>query len=258
MSTKTRAARPFARYAHAYARQGYRVFPLRAGDKRPAVRGGYKIATTDPNRIDAWTRQPSLERGNIGLATGSGLVVIDVDPRNGGELDPSWPETLTVRTPSGGWHLYYAAPEGGPIRSSADGRIARGVDVRAEGGYVVAPGSVSAAGEWRWEDSNAPVLALPEPLARMALQRPGGAADGRHGGTRFVWPEEPHTIGRGQRHDWLVRAAGALAAQGAVTAAEMHSALRQEDAYNCVPPYADDEPRAFAGIVDTAEGWCFR
>jgi hypothetical protein len=122
--------------------------------KHPLTRRGVKDAATNGEVIAGWwERWPDA---NLGLASGrpSGVVVIDVDPPRG-ELsltrlvDAGYelPETATVRTGSGGTHLYYAAP-GIPVGNTA-GRLPGvglelpGVDLRAEGGYVVAPPSTS-------------------------------------------------------------------------------------------------------------------
>jgi bifunctional DNA primase/polymerase-like protein len=142
------------------------VFPLRPGDKRPAVRNWETRATADPERITrAWTAGPF----NIGIACGpSRLVVIDLDRpkpgavpppacrqrdvRDGGDvlamlceaLDQPLPvDTYTVRTGSGGTHLYFTAPAGVTLRNTA-GRLGWLIDTRAAGGYVVACGSIVA------------------------------------------------------------------------------------------------------------------
>ncbi len=147
-----------------HARRGWRVFPLRPGDKRPAVKEWEARATTDPERITrAWQAGPF----NIGIATGpSGLVVLDLDQpkpgvlppaayrhpgiRDGGDVlavladandQPLPVETYTVRTGSDGSHLYFTAPPGLTLRNSA-GRLGWLIDTRAHGGYVVAAGSV--------------------------------------------------------------------------------------------------------------------
>ncbi len=144
----------------------WRVFPLRPGDKRPAVRDWESRATTDTDRItSAWTAGPF----NIGVASGpSGLVVVDLDRpkpgtvpppayrqpgiRDGADvlaklceaLDQPLPaDTYTVRTGSGGTHLYFAAPAGVTVRNTA-GRLGWLIDTRAAGGYVVATGSIVA------------------------------------------------------------------------------------------------------------------
>jgi hypothetical protein len=76
---------------------------------------------------------------NVGIVTGNGLAVLDIDTGHDGER-PEWAvDTLTVRTASGGLHLYYAVDR--PVPNSV-GRLARGVDVRGERGQVAAPPSV--------------------------------------------------------------------------------------------------------------------
>ena len=66
--------------------------------------------------------------------------MVDIDPRNGGQVDPAlMAPTAAVATGGGGWHLYYRHP-GGPLLAALPGRP--GVDIKADGGYVVAPPSV--------------------------------------------------------------------------------------------------------------------
>ncbi|MFE7751276.1 bifunctional DNA primase/polymerase [Streptomyces sp. NPDC057428] len=153
------------------AERGWHVFPLRPGDKRPALHGesacprtgpcitGHlkweQRATTDPDRIRAaW----STGAWNVGIATGpSGLVVVDLDmPKPNSSADTPCgvttfealceraghpvPRTRTIRTASGGHHLYFSAPAAARLHNTA-GTLAPLVDTRAWGGYVVAPGS---------------------------------------------------------------------------------------------------------------------
>jgi hypothetical protein len=140
------------------------VFPLRPGDKRPAVRDWEHRATIDAERITrCWLAGPY----NVGIACGpSGLVVVDLDapkpdavrPRvwdvpgviDGEDVlavlaeraDQPFPvDTFTVGTVNGGRHLYFAAPAGPALRNTA-GRLGWLIDTRAHGGYVVGPGSV--------------------------------------------------------------------------------------------------------------------
>jgi putative DNA primase/helicase len=130
-----------------YARSGKPVFPC-GPDKSPRVHGGFKAASRDFNTIDKWFKRPNAL---IGLRTGkaSGLLVVDIDVKNGvngfetlAALEVQYgplPETLTVETPSGGEHRYFLMPETEPpIRNSA-GKLGPGLDVRGEGGYVIAP-----------------------------------------------------------------------------------------------------------------------
>ena len=146
--------------AVAAARRGWAVFPCRPRDKRPAVPDWERRACTDAGRVARYW--PSADH-NVGLACGpSRLVVIDLDThgplpdewRLPGVHDgrdvlallaewagQPWPVTYTVKTPTGGLHLYYTAPDGPEIRNSV-GKIGPLVDVRGGGGYVLAAGSV--------------------------------------------------------------------------------------------------------------------
>ncbi|MEV8312557.1 bifunctional DNA primase/polymerase [Streptomyces sp. NPDC059900] len=170
--------------------RGWYVFPLRPGDKRPALHGETRCpgtgecadvhrkfeqrATRDPGRIhSAWTMRPF----NIGIATGpSGLVVVDLDMPKA--KDPKGtpsgvrtfaalceragqtvPATYRVRTASGGQHLYFTAPAGARLHNTKE-TLAPKVDTRAWGGYVVAPGSTTPNGTYAVLDA-APVLPLP-------------------------------------------------------------------------------------------------
>ncbi|MCP2255231.1 Bifunctional DNA primase/polymerase, N-terminal [Prauserella aidingensis] len=195
------------------AARGWHVFPLAVGGKRPALHGATRCpgtgpcadghrgweqrATTDPDRIRrAWAHAPY----NVGIATGpSGLCVLDLDTAEPGEPVPErWAkhgvrggedvlaivateaeqdvpgDTLTVATPSGGLHLYFAAPSGVELRNTG-GDAGRGlgwkVDTRAGGGYVVAPGSVTGTGAYRYI-YDGPVAPLPEWLADRLAPTP--------------------------------------------------------------------------------------
>lgn len=139
------ATPPGSPLAEAAIALGVPVFPC-AEDKRPLTAHGFKDATVDPARIRAMFADPRAVL--IGVPTGrtSGWAVVDVDVKNGAEgqkwLDANsdrLPPTRTHVTRSGGWHLVFRMPAT-DLRNSA-GRIAPGVDVRAEGGYVIVPPS---------------------------------------------------------------------------------------------------------------------
>ncbi len=140
-----------------YAEHGVPVFPCNR-KKRPLVKTGFKAASTNPAHIRAWWR--SWPHALIGIPTGaaSGWLVLDIDSKNGVngfESLPNWREMtdVIVRTPSGGAHLYFAFDTVRPMGSSA-GKFAPGVDIRGEGGYVIAPPSRPdmARPEYRIED----------------------------------------------------------------------------------------------------------
>jgi hypothetical protein len=130
------------------AKRGLRVFPLRVKGWKPAHKGWKDEATTDPLQIYEWWSEADY---NIGVATGDGIVVIDVDDKPGKngsasldafKLNGATYDTFTVRTPTGGRHLYYRASD---VHNSA-GRLGPDLDVRSAGGYVVGPGSVLEPG----------------------------------------------------------------------------------------------------------------
>jgi hypothetical protein len=148
---------------------------------------GVAGATTDPERIRSWwSRWP---HANVGIRTGreSGLVVLDVDPRNGGEdgladleaRHGGTPETPTVETGGGGTHTYLRHPGAAEIPCCRDFGGFLGVDLKADGGYVVAPPSLHASGrtyEWNLllHVEDVPLAVCPEALLRLALE--GGSA----------------------------------------------------------------------------------
>lgn len=125
-----------------YASRGIPIFPCDA-TKRPVIAGGFKAATTKPNALRRMFAIPGAEL--IGVPTGyaSRVDALDIDPRHGGhdwltENVRHLPETRTHRTLSGGRHLLFRSDP--HVRCSA-GRIAPGVDVRGEGGYIIVPPS---------------------------------------------------------------------------------------------------------------------
>lgn len=138
--------------ALAYAAQGIPVFPVQAGDKRPLPGShGFQDATIDPEKIRAWwTAAPG---SNVATCPAqSGRTVIDIDTKQGKVGGHTWsalcaehawvlPQTLVVRTPSTGWHVWFE----GTMRPSV-GTAKRGlgadIDIRSEDSYVLLPPSI--------------------------------------------------------------------------------------------------------------------
>src|SRR5687767_7148968 len=94
-------------WAHTYAGRGWLVIPLRPRSKKPLTDHSHKDGSHSPTQIEAWwSRWPDA---NVGLvcAAASGLLAVDIDPRNGGSLEdlPQLPTTLTSHTGSDGLHL---------------------------------------------------------------------------------------------------------------------------------------------------------
>jgi hypothetical protein len=256
---QTRADPVLLRSALVLAARDWLVFPCVPGGKRPALRGNWQdLATASPDQIHAWWARAPY---NIGVACGpSGLVVIDLDIPHGEQPgarpastvdgtdalaalcarhgQPYPLPTYAVDTPSGGCHLYYAAPAG-RVRNSA-GRLGPLIDVRAGGGYVIGAGSHVGERVYRARDERAPVplprwiadqLEDEPPLATSAgsVPVPRGAPGTAYAmtalreETRLVATAQP-----GTRNDTLNRAAfslGQLAAAGLLPPLAVVSAL---------------------------------
>lgn len=183
----------FRKAASAYAdRLGWAVFPLARGSKIPAIPKkdggkGVKDATRYLDEIAVWAKR--YPEANVGIACGapSGIIVIDVDPRNGG------PESLArlasrgsvlppcprARTGNGGWHYVYRYQPG--ILNSKS-KLGAGIDIKTTGGYIVAapswlaPSDNGPGGTYRWEVSPLDVAVPRLPIWVSALlKRPDSA-----------------------------------------------------------------------------------
>jgi hypothetical protein len=167
MNAALAATNPTMDAAIEYSNRGWPVFPCNPSNKQPYTAKGFKDATTDINQIcDWWTLHPAAM---VGLPTGtaSGFWVLDIDLKpdaNGAtelaKLEATngvLPTTLSCSTPSGGTHYYFKHADGVKNR----GGFAPGIDVRGEGGYVIAPGSVRDDGcyyDWN-SDAKEPAAA---------------------------------------------------------------------------------------------------
>jgi hypothetical protein len=159
-----------------YAAQGCAVFPCLPRSKKPATKRGFKAAATNAATIrELWLARPDY---NVGVRTGaaSGALVLDVDGSVGAatlhDLEARYgalPETSCSMT-SAGFHLWFTI--GGDTVPSSVARLGPGLDVRAEGGYVIAPPSVHPDGSiYRWLNSR-PLASAPDWLLRLARMRP--------------------------------------------------------------------------------------
>ncbi|HTJ70870.1 MAG TPA: bifunctional DNA primase/polymerase [Actinospica sp.] len=164
--------------------RGFALFPLRPGTKVPAVpRDWEHAATTSPLRLRQLTQSPGA---NYGVACGpSNLVVVDLDVAKGDEeaadgASDGWlvlldlaaehggelPRTFSVRTASGGRHLYFRPPvDGAPPRNTVR-RLGPLIDTRGVGGYVVAPGSRVDGVRYEVID-DAPIAPLPDWISTL-------------------------------------------------------------------------------------------
>jgi len=216
--------------ALSYAAKGYFVFPCKPKSKEPATKHGFKDATRDEESIRRWwTENPNY---NVAIATGkeSGLWVLDVDGQEGRESYLKYQSdipynTPNVKTPSGGFHLYFVYDEQVErLRNSV--KSIPGLDVRTEGGYVVAAGSVLDTGEYEYLNSWREPTQAPERLVRDIL-----TASERGGLKASV----EATIVAGSRNSTLFRRARSLFAQG-YDYNEVHALLDVLNHHRCNPP----------------------
>lgn len=166
---------------------------------------GLLAATSDLAQIARWWS--SAPRANIGINAGrSGLVVLDLDrkdkpPASAAPDVPTvvsdglaaweailaaegvgWPDTLTVTTPSDGLHLYYRCPPDLRVSSDATGRVGHQIDIRADDGYVLAPGCEITAppedtfGAYTRVSATVEIAALPDWLCRRVTPPPARPA----------------------------------------------------------------------------------
>ena len=181
---------------------GVPVFPCRPNDKRPATANGFKDATREVAQIRRWASE--YRTCNWGMPTGavSGIVAIDIDNRpaqdkHGDETlakivrqHGPLPDTATVLTPSGGQHLWFRVPHGLSLSSGTE-KLGDGLDVKAEGGYVLIPPSQINGRPYEFEASSDPgdigIAELPDGLARLLVRKPEEPAPGDfHSGARAV------------------------------------------------------------------------
>jgi hypothetical protein len=220
-----------------YAEAGLRVFPLQPRGKKPATKNGFKDATTDPARIREWWAWKSDY--NIGLVTGEQpagwhLTVIDLDPDKMDGAPPVLPQTATVRTGSGGHHLYFRTHEA--FRNSAS-KLASGIDVRGDGGYVVAPPSVHPTGErYEWESPLTTLSHLDG--SSLHLQPPVD---------RDTETITPLSIPEGRRDTTLTSLAGTMRRRG-MQADEIEAALLAVNR-RCDPPLSAEQVHKIAASV---------
>jgi hypothetical protein len=238
--------------ALALAARGWRVFPIKPRSKKPPQIKEWQIhATTKVEQIRKWWKK--WPDANVGIATGkvSNLLVLDIDPRHSGddslaELEKQYGELTSkveVITGTGGTHKYFSFSVDYEIRNSA-GHLGEGLDIRGEGGYVVAPPSIhpDTGRAYAWDGDHQPdetaLGDIPEWLLTL-LRKPKPKT------------VEPHAINRndlipeGQRNDFLFRLGSSMRNRGMSEAAIL-AALLEENQTQCRPPLPEAEVQAIA------------
>lgn len=213
-----------------FAKNNVRVFPLKYNSKGEQILHSWKEeATIDIKKIEKWFIDKDY---NIGICTGDGLAVIDVDVKQslkGKELierfADDFPKTYTVRTPSGGFHLYYKVDR--PIKNRV--RIYDEIDVRGDNGYVVGEGSSI---DQKYYVSNNKEIAVANDFVYQFLE----ATDQM----KQVQATSFEKIDEGQRNDFLFRMGCSMQAKG-FDDETICNALNIENQKKCNPPLEEKE-----------------
>jgi putative DNA primase/helicase len=221
-----------------YRRRGWSPIPIKERSKEPNLLElqPYLNRKATKEELDAW------RWSGVGIVTGpvSGVLVLDVDgPEGEAELKKhGHPVTPMVRTASGGLHLYFKHPAQ-HVRTGI--RVAPGLDVKASGGYVVAPPSVGSNGrtyEWIVSPEEAELADPPQWLmVLLERERSKGPA-----------PEIGERIPPGGRNDVLTSLAGTMRRRG-MGEAEILAALRVTNEERCQPPLENEEVEKIAASV---------
>lgn len=227
-------------HALTYISYGWAVFPVNG--KIPATKNGFKDATKDPA-----TKLFTKPSSGIAIATGaiSGIFVLDIDNKHGVmgsesliELERNFgklPNTVESLTPSGGRHLYFKYIDGIGCRTG----LRKGIDVRGDGGYVVAPPSIIDGKSYEWELSSlpgeCPIAEAPKWLIDLLIKPTE---------TRGV----NDIVTQGYRNDHLMKVAVSLRKQG-VSPDQLETVLQSINTAKCNPPLDPKEVRTIAQSV---------
>ena len=172
-------------YVLSYVKKGWSLVPLKG--KVPTIKNWTHLPPTTEDQGKEY-----LAQGNVGIRTGeiSGLVVLDVDPKHGGDeslerLNHDFSNVPMVRTGSGGRHYYFKYPPTG-LRNST-GALGPGLDIRGDGGQVVCPPSIhpETGNEYVWEKPEDGILPdFPERFLGILISQPiTTPIDSRNGNT---------------------------------------------------------------------------
>lgn len=228
-----------------YLARGWSVIPIQPGGKRPlAAWLEFQLRHPSPQEIDRWFRRWS--DANVAIVTGqiSALVVLDIDVRHGGaeslarleQANGPLPRTLEALTGGGGRHLYFVHP-GGLLRNRTG--IEPGIDLRGDGGYVVAPPSLHPSGrryQWAHGPSDVPLAQMPAWL----LVRPLPGAE-KTGHPLAHWRQLVREgVAEGERNNSVASLAGHLLWHGVDPTVALDLLLCWNRT-RCRPPLQDDE-----------------
>ncbi|MGY4283634.1 hypothetical protein ACVWXO_002854 [Bradyrhizobium sp. LM2.7] len=234
------------------AAKGLRLFPCVERTKEPLINDNLKRATTDPNIVAGWW---SSRRLNIGIATGaeSGVWVLDIDGDEGEQTlraleaeHGGLPPTVEVIT-GAGRHLYWRWPSGTEIRNTQCRDDLPGLDVRGNGGYVLAPPSVHPSGRiYAWSvDSGDAFEDAPNWLIELVTRGSTDAANAPATPPEAWRSFLGETIEGSHRHGAIAKLSGLLLRRFIDPLVTL-DLVRLFNAARCAPPLDDDE---VVGIV---------
>ena len=175
----------------------------------------------------------------------SGVFVVDVDRLAAlGELPRELPETLTIRTPSGGLHFYFNHVEG---VSNKTGELPVGIDIRGDGGYVIVPPSKGYTVERR-----APVADAPDWLLEALRDEPRKPSEPARGQSQVNIPDDGEPIHEGGRDQTLTRIAGRLH-DGTRDEGQLEDDLQAVNEARCIPPLPSEQVHKIARSIHRYE-----
>ncbi len=230
------------------------VFPVWERNKKPKTKKGYKDASLNPEQVRQWWTQ--WPQANIGIPTGSlsGIWVLDIDGEEGEQslaklerTNGKLPRSVEVITGGGGRHIYFAVPDSGSIPCSAS-KIGNGLDIRGDGGYIVAPPSIHPSGkQYEWSvDSTESFTTAPEWLLNLVIER----AYIQGNKSPVDWVSILKGVTEGSRNDCLARLAGKLLGHRLDPKISLYLLAAWNDA-RCTPPLPHDELyRTFVSIAE--------
>jgi len=233
--------------ALSYLDRGWSVIPVRPREKRPLISWqSYQRERPSIQQVTAWFKR--WPDANVGIVTGavSGLVVLDIDPAHEGrqslaELERRHgplPDTVETRSGGGGRHLYFSHP-GKEVRNRV--ALAPGIDLRGDGGLIVAPPSIHPSGNrYLWRNSHGPDDRPLAPLPPWLLTR-DLFAGGRVGHTLEYWRRLlAEGVPEGMRNNTIASLAGHLLWHG-VDLEVVTELLLCWNRERCRPPLTDAE-----------------
>jgi len=234
------------RAALAYLARGWSVVPAAERGKRPIVRWQTfeERHPTEPQVRRWFDRWPAA---NVAVVTGaiSGIVVLDVDPRHGGEesltqlalRNAGLPETVEAATGGGGRHIYFKHP-GFEVRNRAG--LLPGLDLRGDGGVIIVPPSIHPSGKpYRWRKGFAPdEIALASLPDWLLLPRFGGSSQSH---SLSYWRKLVREgVSEGRRNATVASFTGHLLWHGVDPDVALELMLAWNRVY-CRPPLEDEE-----------------